>query len=674
MKQRARRFRNVHAILGIAAGLVVLVSLALGGLGWRLLQQEEALQQQQARDALEGKANILQTRFFSKMAETETLLRRLGSSLPAGVAESFGDGAVVVILKTGVQVQPPGQLVYLPAVPPSAPLDDFLFSEATKLEFQSRDMNAAKVALSELTRQPKVRAEALLRLARIQKKSGQINEALGSYAKLSDEKTMSPGLEAPYGLLSRLQRAELFKEFGKTADAQAEARALIGTLDAGEWAIDKDAYLYYYEAALALAGSGQNPAPAMKLAVAETVVSLWDEWRQFARSGSRSLTKQLHASGPVPVLTVVNANPDRLVAVIYPGDALRGWVPDRGSGDDATGVKVHLIASDGRPLVGAMEHPQREATPLRVMRSLSPANLPWQLDVTATNSGTILAIASERRNYLVFALVGVVLMVALACYAMARGVLREAAVGQLQTDFVSAVSHEFRSPLTTLRQLTELLAEGRIVDEGRRRQYFGVMQKETSRLHQLVEDLLDFGRMEAGRRQYRPETLDLVALVRDSVQHYASEAGANSHTIEVNSTHSLLLVHADREALQRVVRNLLENAVKYSPEAHTVWVETDREDHAAVLRVRDQGIGIPAEEKKRIFEKFVRGDAAKRAAIPGTGIGLAMVHEIVRVHHGQVDVTSEVGAGSTFKVRLPLSQTAGSTAVQEPEAVHGSAR
>jgi signal transduction histidine kinase len=270
--------------------------------------------------------------------------------------------------------------------------------------------------------------------------------------------------------------------------------------------------------------------------------------------------------------------------------------------------------------------------------------------------------------------VAIILLVVLACYAMARGVLREAAAGQLQSDFVSAVSHEFRSPLTTLRQLTELLAEGRIVDEERRRQYFSVLQKETSRLHKLVENLLDFGRMDAGRGQYRLEVLDLAAVVRNVAQQYEGEAGANGHTIEVASRQGPLPVDADREALQRVVRNLLENAVKYSPKADTVWVETDRDGHNAVLRVRDQGIGIPAEEKKRIFEKFVRGDAAKQAAIPGTGIGLAMVQEIVRVHHGAIDLSSEVGAGSTFMVRMPLSHNAGSHEVQEPETVHGSAR
>src|SRR5262249_1429253 len=130
----------------------------------------------------------------------------------------------------------------------------------------------------------------------------------------------------------------------------------------------------------------------------------------------------------------------------------------------------------------------------------------------------------------------------------------------------------------------------------------------------------------------------------------------SGHKIELTSDTGELVVNADREALRRVIRNLVENAVKYSPNSQTVWVETLCEQRAAVLQVRDQGIGIPPEERSRIFEKFVRGEAAKQACIQGTGIGLAMVKEIVRVHRGVVDLESEVGRGSTFRVRLPLSR------------------
>ena len=145
--------------------------------------------------------------------------------------------------------------------------------------------------------------------------------------------------------------------------------------------------------------------------------------------------------------------------------------------------------------------------------------------------------------------------------------------------------------------------------------------------------------------------------MRDGILEYQNEFNSG-HKIEMTAESRPLVVEADREALRRVVRNLVENAVKYSPDCRTVWVETACEDDTAVLQVRDQGIGIPPEERSRIFEKFVRGEAAKRACIQGTGIGLAMVKEIVQVHRGVVDFDSDLGRGTTFRVRLPLSQAA----------------
>lgn len=160
--------------------------------------------------------------------------------------------------------------------------------------------------------------------------------------------------------------------------------------------------------------------------------------------------------------------------------------------------------------------------------------------------------------------------------------------------------------------------------------------------------------MDAGRNQYHMESVEFLDLVQDGIRDYKSESAANGHIIDLAADGAPLVVKADREALRRVVRNLIENAVKYSPGRPTIWVRTFREDVNAVLTVRDEGIGIPREEQSRIFEKFVRGNQAKKACIPGTGIGLAMVKEIVHVHRGEADLTSEVGRGSTFRVRLPL--------------------
>jgi signal transduction histidine kinase/predicted negative regulator of RcsB-dependent stress response len=652
MTRLPARFRTVHVIPAMAGGLVLLVSLTLGWLGWTLVAQEEALQEQQASHRLEQRADDLLTGFLRRVEEKKAWLSQLGLALPAHSLDPGqpGFGAVLVgFSRSGVQLEPPGHLLYFPELPAPRLPNPSLFAHAQELEVKAADLDSAVTALSALSesKEPGVRAEALLRMAGIEARRGRVSEALSAYARLSDETTMSP-LEAPYGLLSGVARCDILASTGQGEAASREAAALVAGLESGRWTVTRESYRYYDQRLRKLLGTSQPPAPEAKLAIAEAVEQAWDEWLRFQASGSSSMTMPLRGSGPVATLAIVNANPERMISLIYAGDALRHLGFEALSNEEAGGVEASLSDEQRRPILGAAA-----STAPRATRTLSALDLPWELHVTDSRGG-----ATSRwdgRNYLIAALVMVGLLVTLACYAMARGVLREAAAGRLQSDFVSAVSHEFRSPLTTLRQLTELLADGRIHEEGRRLRYFNVLQQESARLHQLVEDLLDFGRMDAGRRQYRIEPLDLSELVRDGIEEYQTMAGANGHRIEVSSDSSRLVVDADREAIGRVIRNLLENAVKYSPAATTVWVETGHDARSAVLRVRDEGIGIPPEEKARIFEKFVRGEAAKHACIPGTGIGLAMVKEILRAHHGDVDLASEVGRGSTFIVRLPLS-------------------
>lgn len=228
---------------------------------------------------------------------------------------------------------------------------------------------------------------------------------------------------------------------------------------------------------------------------------------------------------------------------------------------------------------------------------------------------------------------------------------------QLQSDFVAAVSHEFRSPLTSLRSITNLLVQGRISEEGRRRQSYVFLERETARLQRLVEDLLDFGRMESGRKQYRFATFDVFQPVRAAVCDMLEQAELEGFHIETNLVASAAArIRADEEALRRAVRNLLENAMKYSPECRTVWVDGVVDNHRVSISVRDRGMGVEPSEQRAIFQKFVRGDAAKKAGIKGTGIGLAMVKQTSEAMGGFIRLQSEVGVGSTFTIYLPLAK------------------
>jgi two-component system phosphate regulon sensor histidine kinase PhoR len=170
-----------------------------------------------------------------------------------------------------------------------------------------------------------------------------------------------------------------------------------------------------------------------------------------------------------------------------------------------------------------------------------------------------------------------------------------------------------------------------------------------------VESLLDFGRMEAGARRYNFEPRNCTELVGRVVEEFRAAAPASGYDVEFQGNGNAL-IEADGDALGRAVWNLLDNAVKYSPDHHTIVVQLHRNGGDVRIDVRDHGIGIPTGERPIIFVKFQRGEQARTRGIKGTGIGLTMVEEIVKAHHGRVEVQSEPGKGSTFTIVLPVKE------------------
>jgi signal transduction histidine kinase len=202
-----------------------------------------------------------------------------------------------------------------------------------------------------------------------------------------------------------------------------------------------------------------------------------------------------------------------------------------------------------------------------------------------------------------------------------------------------------------MRQLSEMLLKGRVISEDRREQYYEVLSRESERLHRLVEGLLNFGRAEAGGARYHMVPVELGELVRAVAAEFEREA--ESFRVELALDAAPCRVLGERDLLSLALWNLFDNAAKYSPDCRTAWVTLSRNGSLAAVAVRDQGIGIPRHEQRRIFGKFVRGQAGAATGVKGKGIGLAMVEHVARAHGGQVHIQSEVGRGSTFTIVLP---------------------
>jgi signal transduction histidine kinase len=232
--------------------------------------------------------------------------------------------------------------------------------------------------------------------------------------------------------------------------------------------------------------------------------------------------------------------------------------------------------------------------------------------------------------------------------------LRE--LDRLKDEFLSLVSHELRTPLTSIRGYLDLVLQGEAGEiNPEQRRFLQAVERNSGRLLRLVGDLLFVAQADAGRLSLERASVDLSELAAHCVEESAPAATEKSVSLVLLAEPVAPLL-GDRGRLAQVLDNLVSNALKFTPEGGTVQVRTHEEDGCVVLEVEDTGIGIPAADQSRLFERFFRSAVAEDQAIPGTGLGLAIVKAIVEAHSGEISISSREGAGTTFRVELPLAE------------------
>ena len=235
-----------------------------------------------------------------------------------------------------------------------------------------------------------------------------------------------------------------------------------------------------------------------------------------------------------------------------------------------------------------------------------------------------------------------------------RNISREMKLARLKSDFVANVSHELRTPLALIRQYAETLELGRLTAKEKYQEYFRIIREESERLSALINNILDFSRLEAGRKEYEFKETDLPELVRSTLDSYRFQIEQNGFSFEENISGDIPPVNVDREAIARSLLNLVNNALKYSKDQKFIGVSLYRANGSVKLEVRDKGIGIPPAEQEKIFEKFYRCGDPLVHNIKGSGLGLSLVRHIARAHGGDVLVESAPEKGSKFTIELPL--------------------
>ncbi|MCK4548507.1 MAG: HAMP domain-containing histidine kinase, partial [Candidatus Eisenbacteria sp.] len=234
--------------------------------------------------------------------------------------------------------------------------------------------------------------------------------------------------------------------------------------------------------------------------------------------------------------------------------------------------------------------------------------------------------------------------------------VRERRLGRLKSEFIANTSHELKTPLALIRMFSELLATDRVTEAGTVRRYHEIILRETERLTGLIDNVLDFAKIERGKSAYEFREMDLIEVVKPAIEIYRHRIDESEVEMVFVAQEDLPRVRIDADAITLALMNLIDNALKYAVGTDVIGVEIHRDSKNVYLEVFDKGAGIPAHHLKRVFERFYRFQATDlhSAGQRGSGIGLSLVEHIAKAHGGSVTVTSTPGVETRFSIRIPL--------------------
>jgi signal transduction histidine kinase len=278
---------------------------------------------------------------------------------------------------------------------------------------------------------------------------------------------------------------------------------------------------------------------------------------------------------------------------------------------------------------------------------------PWRIEISHSDP-TGAGIIDIRKSFYFWTILTLIFVLSFGVVLIMRSVAHEMEVHKIKSDFVSSVSHEFKTPLASIKALTERLLGGKVKDSSKIRQYITVISQDTERLTHLVGNILSFSKIEEGKKAYNFEKTDITQWLNNIITDFKSEPIQTGFTIHKKIPDRLPYVNIDKNALTQAINNLLDNAVKFSANQKKIDVIVEKKENDLILHVKDYGIGIPANELNKIFEKFYQGKNAIKHSVKGTGLGLTLVQHTVEAHGGKISVESTVGHGSTFSIFLPI--------------------
>jgi signal transduction histidine kinase len=288
-----------------------------------------------------------------------------------------------------------------------------------------------------------------------------------------------------------------------------------------------------------------------------------------------------------------------------------------------------------------------------VITDFFPENFPpWRLELYQTGgggSGFFL-----YKNIFFWTILALLFILLFGSGLIIRTIIHEVNLLNLKSEFIASVSHEFKTPLTSIGGIVERFLEDEVKDQEKAKEYYRILRHDSERLKRLVKNILDFTKIEEGKREYKLESTDIVELICREIESFEKENKSDGFKVGIEIDDNIPSVFADEEAMRQALHNILDNAAKFSGQEKKINLQIVRKENSVEIAVRDRGIGIPDNEQKKIFEKFYRGKQASSVSPTGTGLGLTLVKHIMDAHGGDIIIRSKPGEGSCVSLILPI--------------------
>jgi len=620
--------------IALLGGIVLLPAVALGLLAFRTFQGERVREEYQRRERQQQILRLLESDL------SNWLLSRRGEVEKGAFAFEVRQNRIL-LPRLNVYLSADHQRAAAPGLPPR---DANLWRAAQAVEFRGGETAATIQNYRRLlSGDPAVSSWSKLALLRLAlQRSGSSDAAVW----LKEIQNTDQAAMTESGIPVRVAAALLLIEHDGAARPPETAGFLSRTLTqlaSGCWPLNAAQWAYYArEISSALDSSSDLGSPTLatagfleSLAGAVHEVLALDQSLEWRRD-------QPFAARLLPGI--------QSVVLLFPGE-------DRNTGcmlasadltrEAETRLTGLTAAEDFEGRIGTSGENAQAA------RASLPA-LPF-LEVTFPERGQSLWRSHLRRYFIFYTSALLLLGAGAGLFFTYRAVAREMEVSRMKAEFVSSVSHEFRTPLSAIEALLERLESGKVRDEEMLHRYYQASRLEVQRLTAMVNQLLDFSRLKEGREEFSFDTIDLNRLAEEAVQSFHN-LGFGARLADALDREVPLNVSADKDTAYQCIHNLIDNALKYSPDGAQVTVASGRRDGEVFLRVSDHGPGIAPEERELIFEQFYRAKSANVRGIQGAGIGLALVKRAMRAHGGTVTLESSTGEGSTFQLTFPKAK------------------